>query len=94
LDGKNIIPGWLCILSGILYATYHLFDLMDGKHARNTKTSSPLGLLMDHGCDALTTFLFLMSFGNILRLGNFNLIFNLGYINLISLILLFLSLAF
>ena len=49
--------------------SYHLFDLMDGKHARNTKNSSALGLLMDHGCDALTTFLFLMSFGNIIRLG-------------------------
>jgi ethanolaminephosphotransferase len=51
---------------------YYLFDLMDGKHARNTKNSSALGLLMDHGCDALTTFLFLMSFGNIIRIGIIN----------------------
>ena len=26
---------------------------MDGKQARRTKNSSPLGMLMDHGCDAL-----------------------------------------
>lgn len=29
-------------------------DAIDGKHARNTKRGSPLGQLMDHGCDALT----------------------------------------
>jgi len=68
LDGKGKIPGSICIISAILYFSYHLLDLMDGKHARNTKASSPLGLLMDHGCDALTTFLFLMSFGNMIQL--------------------------
>ena len=47
---------------------------MDGKHARNTKNSSPLGLLVDHGCDALTTFLFLMSLANILKLSKILLI--------------------
>lgn len=40
---------------------------MDGKHARNTGNSSPLGLLVDHGCDALTTFLYMMSLANILK---------------------------
>jgi len=69
LSSKGDIPGWVCILTGFLYVFYHLFDLLDGKHARNTKNSSPLGLLMDHGCDALTTFLFLMSLANILKIG-------------------------
>ena len=69
LSSTGPIPGWVCILTGILYICYHLFDLLDGKHARNTKNSSPLGLLVDHGCDALTTFLFLMSMANILGLG-------------------------
>jgi ethanolaminephosphotransferase len=54
--------------SAILYFLYHIFDVLDGKHSRNTGTSSPLGLLMDHGCDALTTFLFTMSLGSILKL--------------------------
>ena len=27
---------------------------MDGKQARKTGSSSPLGVLLDHGCDALT----------------------------------------
>ena len=34
-----------------LYA--HL-DNMDGKQARRTSTSSPLGMMFDHGCDAMT----------------------------------------
>jgi len=33
--------------------TYQTLDAIDGKHARNTKNSSPLGQLFDHGCDAI-----------------------------------------
>jgi phosphatidylglycerophosphate synthase len=29
------------------------FDAVDGKQARRTNSSSPLGELFDHGCDAL-----------------------------------------
>jgi ethanolaminephosphotransferase len=29
-------------------------DAIDGKHARKTKRTSPLGQLMDHGCDAFS----------------------------------------
>lgn len=32
---------------------YSTFDNVDGKQARRTGTSSPLGELFDHGCDAL-----------------------------------------
>jgi len=32
---------------------YSTLDNMDGKQARRTGSSSPLGLLFDHGCDAL-----------------------------------------
>jgi len=31
---------------------YRLLDEMDGKQARKTGNSSPLGLIFDHGCDA------------------------------------------
>ena len=30
-------------------------DAVDGKQARRTGSSSPLGQLFDHGCDAVTT---------------------------------------
>lgn len=33
--------------------TYSTFDNVDGKQARRTGTSSPLGELFDHGCDSL-----------------------------------------
>lgn len=68
LDGKGSIPTWAIVLAAFLYPMYHIFDILDGKHARKTNQSSPLGLLVDHGCDALTTFLFTMGLGSILRL--------------------------
>jgi len=68
LDGKSDIPTWAIVAAGILFPVYHIFDLIDGKHARKTGQSSPLGLLMDHGVDSLTTFLFMMSLGSILKL--------------------------
>lgn len=46
-----------------------MFDNMDGKQARRTNTSSPLGLLFDHGCDAMTTFIFSQSLGSYVGLG-------------------------
>lgn len=32
---------------------YSTLDNVDGKQARRTQSSSPLGELFDHGCDAL-----------------------------------------
>jgi ethanolaminephosphotransferase len=49
-----------------------MLDNLDGKQARRTGTSSPLGLMFDHGCDALTTFLFTTGLGTILGLGKVN----------------------
>jgi len=47
------IPRWVFLLNGILLFAYQTLDNMDGKQARNTKSSSPLGELFDHGVDAL-----------------------------------------
>lgn len=33
---------------------YQTLDATDGKQARRTGTSSPLGELFDHGCDSMT----------------------------------------
>ena len=45
-------------LAALLLFIYQTLDALDGKQARRTATSSPLGELFDHGCDALTgTFL-------------------------------------
>mmetsp|Transcript_19618 Transcript_19618/g.36092 ORF Transcript_19618/g.36092 Transcript_19618/m.36092 type:complete len:367 (+) Transcript_19618:5101-6201(+) len=34
---------------------YQTLDAVDGKHARAIGAASPLGMLMDHGCDALSS---------------------------------------
>ncbi|EGR29150.1 hypothetical protein IMG5_162040 [Ichthyophthirius multifiliis] len=47
------IPRSLCAFIGIMHLIYMNFDNVDGKQARKTGNSSPLGLLFDHGCDAL-----------------------------------------
>ncbi len=46
-----------------------MLDIIDGKQARRTKSSSPLGMLFDHGCDALTTFIFTLSLASVVKLG-------------------------
>ncbi len=45
---------WLYYLFALSVFLGQTFDAIDGKHARNTKRFSPLGQLMDHGCDAIT----------------------------------------
>lgn len=45
-------PSWIFVATGAALFAYQLLDNLDGHQARRTKTSSPLGLLMDHGCDA------------------------------------------
>ena len=48
------MPDWVYLYFGLCVFLGQTFDAIDGKHARNTKRGSPLGQLMDHGCDALT----------------------------------------
>ncbi|PVV04209.1 hypothetical protein BB560_001288 [Smittium megazygosporum] len=46
-------PSWVYFCFGIGIWLYSTFDNVDGKQARRTKSSSPLGELFDHGIDAL-----------------------------------------
>jgi len=43
----------LYIYLAVSIFAYQTLDAIDGKHARNTLNSSPLGQLFDHGCDAI-----------------------------------------
>ncbi|PLW53775.1 hypothetical protein PCANC_03629 [Puccinia coronata f. sp. avenae] len=47
--------GWLYISFALGLWIYQSLDAIDGKQARRTGTSGPLGELFDHGCDALNT---------------------------------------
>ena len=62
------IPPWACFFSAFCYLLYQVLDNIDGKQARRTKSSSPLGLLVDHGTDACTTFFITCGLGAILAL--------------------------
>ncbi|KAI8877075.1 Choline/ethanolaminephosphotransferase [Backusella circina FSU 941] len=46
-------PSWMYFSFAIGLWLYSTFDNVDGKQARRTGTSSPLGELFDHGCDAI-----------------------------------------
>ncbi|EXX70389.1 Choline/ethanolaminephosphotransferase [Rhizophagus irregularis] len=46
-------PRWLYLSFPLGIWLYSTFDNVDGKQARRTGSSSPLGELFDHGCDAL-----------------------------------------
>lgn len=53
-DKDHPIPSWFFLMQALFYFMYRMFDEMDGKQARRTGNSSPLGLLFDHGCDAFS----------------------------------------
>ncbi|KAI8381364.1 CDP-alcohol phosphatidyltransferase-domain-containing protein [Radiomyces spectabilis] len=46
-------PTWIYFSFAAGLFLYQTFDNVDGRQARRTGTSSPLGELFDHGCDAL-----------------------------------------
>ena len=48
------VPSWSLHLNGLGLFVYQTLDAVDGKQARRTGTSSPLGELFDHGCDAIS----------------------------------------
>ncbi|KAI5080384.1 hypothetical protein GOP47_0005863 [Adiantum capillus-veneris] len=60
----SLSPKWVHFLHGLLLFLYQTFDAVDGKQARRTNSSSPLGELFDHGCDALSCAFETMAFGN------------------------------
>ncbi len=49
----SALPGWTSVLAAFCLFAYSTLDNMDGKQARRTGSSSPMGLLFDHGCDCI-----------------------------------------
>jgi len=49
------IPNWVWLVCAIFHFLAHTLDGIDGKQARRTGTSGPLGELFDHGLDSWTT---------------------------------------
>lgn len=48
------VPLWIWLVCAVNHFLAHTLDGIDGKHARRTKSSGPLGELMDHGLDSWT----------------------------------------
>lgn len=46
--------GWVYFITALGLFIYQSLDAIDGKQARRTNTSSPLGELFDHGCDSVS----------------------------------------
>ncbi|ETK89851.1 hypothetical protein F441_06379 [Phytophthora nicotianae CJ01A1] len=62
-------PRWVYANAGLSLLFYQILDVADGKQARKTGNSSPLGLLFDHGCDALNVVVSACTFASTIMLG-------------------------
>lgn len=68
------IRPWVNIVCGLCLFVYQTLDAMDGKHARATQNSTPLGQLFDHGCDALSCPLMIMTLLSCIQIGHSNML--------------------
>jgi len=64
------VPDWIALQQAVVMFVYSVLDNSDGKQARKIGASSPLGLMMDHGCDILNTGIATMTMAKVLRIGN------------------------
>ena len=62
------IPNWFFFTYCLCFFMYRILDEMDGKQARKTGNSTPLGMLFDHGCDAFTVGFILMTTAKFLNM--------------------------
>lgn len=63
-------PRWVWAWNAFSLFFYQTLDAIDGKQARRTGTSSPLGELFDHGMDSISMFLVMNSQLCALKAGN------------------------
>jgi phosphatidylglycerophosphate synthase len=68
------IRPWVNVVCGLCLFAYQTLDAMDGKHARATQNSTPLGQLFDHGCDALSCPMMSLTLASCIQLGPTKLI--------------------
>jgi phosphatidylglycerophosphate synthase len=55
------LPASAFFFSSFCIFTYSTLDAIDGKQARRTHSSSPLGQLFDHGCDSFSLTFFMLA---------------------------------
>lgn len=62
-------PRWVHLNTGICVFAYQTLDNMDGKQARKTGSSSALGMVFDHACDALNAVVTAIAMSSAMGLG-------------------------
>ncbi|KAK0159731.1 hypothetical protein PV327_010815 [Microctonus hyperodae] len=70
-DAKSEVPRWACFLCALGLFIYQSLDSIDGKQARRTGSSTPLGELFDHGCDSVSTVFVALSACIAVQLGHY-----------------------
>lgn len=68
-DLQSDLPRWVFFMLWFDIFAYQLLDNSDGKQARATQNSSPLGMLFDHGTDSLSCWLICIMMLNVLKAG-------------------------
>eukprot|EP01083_Nonionella_stella_P077789 212575_1 len=64
------LPRWVPFYVAMSLFVYQTLDNLDGGQARRTNSSSPLGMLFDHGVDAINIVLGPMNMTSVLRAGS------------------------
>ncbi|XP_029447100.1 ethanolaminephosphotransferase 1-like [Rhinatrema bivittatum] len=59
--GHEHVPAWVWLFAAFTTFCAYALDSVDGKHARRTQSSSPLGELFDHGLDSWAASVFTFS---------------------------------
>lgn len=70
------VPSWTYFWAGLCIFLYQTLDACDGKQARKTKSSSPLGQLIDHGCDSFAINFMFLSVIQAVGIPRFHIIFS------------------
>jgi ethanolaminephosphotransferase len=65
-----LLPSWLIVLCVVFYFAWIVLDNIDGKQARRTNNSTPLGLLFDHQVDAINVTLTTSFLGTLFLYGD------------------------
>ncbi|CAH1256458.1 CEPT1 [Branchiostoma lanceolatum] len=66
---KEEAPVWVYMSCAVGWFLYQCLDGMDGKQARRTGSSTPLGELFDHGSDAISSVFLVMATGCAMKIG-------------------------
>ena len=61
-------PMIVTFLTVLLTFAYYTLDALDGKHARRTKNSTPIGELFDHTCDAVSTIIMALNLCTVMQI--------------------------